>query len=227
VAGPALFLLQIALAIVALVRRPRFRNALVVAVFVVAALLGARNEAVASLVLVPLLAEAWANVGSLKTSVRDGMSRLLAVAGVGLVVAVSASRLAQPAFDLASYPTDALEQLDEWKVDLSKVRMASTDQVGNLLELRDGPGRRVFFDDRFDMFPLSVTHDAFAIGDARPRAFEILDERDIDLVLWPENDPLVTVLGATTEWRVLDDADHGWKLFCRVGATLGGTLGTC
>jgi hypothetical protein len=225
--GERIFLLQVGLAILALVRRPRFRNALVVAVFVAAALLGARNEAVASLVLVPLLAEAWANVGGLKTSVRDGMSRLLAVAGIGLIVAVSASRLAQPAFDLSGYPTEALDQLDGWEVDLSHVRMASIDQVGNLLELRDGPGHRVFFDDRFDMFPTQVSRDAFALGDGRPRSLEILDDRDIDLVLWPAADPLVTVLGATSDWRILDDADHGWKLFCRVGATLGGTLGTC
>jgi hypothetical protein len=225
--GERIFLLQVGLAILALVRRPRYRNALVVAVFVAAALLGARNEAVASLVLVPVLAEAWSNVGGLKASTREGISRLLAVAGVVLVAAVAMSRLGQPAFDVSGYPVASLDQLDEWKVDLQRVHLASIDQVGNLIELRDGPGRRVWFDDRFDMFPEAVTRDAFALNDARPRSLEVLDHRGIDLVLWPSEGGLTAVLSATDEWRDLDDSDDGWRLFCRVGAPLGGTLGTC
>ncbi len=225
--GERIFLLQVGLAILALVRRPRYRNALVVAVFVAAALLGARNEAVASLVLVPVLAEAWSNVGGLKASAREGISRLLAVAGVVLIAAVAMSRLGQPAFDVSGYPVAALDQLDEWKVDLQRVHLASIDQVGNLIELRDGPGQRVWFDDRFDMFPDAVTRDAFALNDARPRSLEVLDAHGIDLVLWPSQGGLTAVLSATDEWRDLDDADDGWRLFCRVGAPLGGTLGTC
>ncbi len=48
-----LFLLQIGVAILALVRRPRYRAALPLVVFTAAALLGVRNVGVASLVLVP------------------------------------------------------------------------------------------------------------------------------------------------------------------------------
>jgi hypothetical protein len=132
-----------------------------------------------------------------------------------------------PHFDVSPYPVRILDYLDDHHVDLQSVRMGEPERVGNLLELRNGPRHEVFFDDRFDMFPTQVSRDAFALGDGRPRSLEILDDRDIDLVLWPAADPLVTVLGATSDWRILDDADHGWKLFCRVGATLGGTLGTC
>jgi hypothetical protein len=222
-----LFLVQLSLAIVALVRRPRYRGALVVVAFTVAALLGARNIGVASIVFLPVLAEAWPNLGGLRTSVRDGMSRLLAVAGVGAIVVVGISRLGQPAYDLAAYPLASLDFLEESGVDLEAVRMAAPDRVGNLLDLRDGPGERVFFDDRFDMFPEEVSKDAIDLTIGRPRSVQVLDRWDIDLVLWRRDAPLVAILGASPAWRTLLDADEGWILVCRVGVPLGAELGTC
>ncbi len=225
--GQRVFLLQVALAIVAVARRPRYRNALVVAVFVVAALLGARNVAVASIVLVPILAEAWPTIGSLKAGVRDGVARILAAAGVVMVVLVSVSLLQQGAYALDGYPTRSLRQIDTWEIDLEDVRLASIDRVGNLLELRDGPGRRVFFDDRFDMFPATVTKDALALNAGSPRSQAVLERYGIDLVLWPRTGALTSILAATGEWRSLYDGDQDWVLFCRVGEVLGGQLGTC
>lgn len=226
-AGQRIFLLQVVLAILALVRRPRYRNGLVVAVFLVAALLGARNIAVASIVLVPVLAEAWPSVGGLRSATRDGMSRLLAVAGVLGIVVVAVGQLSQPAYDLDAYPVRTLVELRRDHVDLEDVRLASIDRVGNLLDLREGPGRRVFFDDRFDMFPDRVSTDAFDLTLGRPTSLPVLDRYEIDLVLWPENAPLATILEVSPDWRALPSADEHWKLFCRVGAPLGDVLGTC
>jgi hypothetical protein len=221
------FLVQVALAILAVARRPRYRNALVVAVFVVAALLGARNVAVASIVLVPILAEAWPTVGSLKAGARGGVARILAVAGVVMVVVVSVGQLQQSAYALDAYPMRSLRQIDRWDIDLEDVRLASIDRVGNLLELRDGPGRRVFFDDRFDMFPTTVTKDALALNAGSPRSQAVLERYGIDLVLWPRTHALTSILAATGEWRSLYDGDDDWVLLCRVGEVLGGQLGTC
>ena len=69
--GDRIFLLQVMVAVLALVRRPRYREGLVVVVFVAAALLGAANIAVASLVLVPVLA------GPGRTSAASGPTREL------------------------------------------------------------------------------------------------------------------------------------------------------
>ena len=218
--GQRIFLLQVILAILAVVRRPRYRNALVVAVFLAAALLGARNVAIASIVLVPVLADAWPSVGSLRAATRDGLARLLAAAGVAGVVAVTVVQLGQPAYELDAYPMRSLRQIDRLHIDLEDVHLASIDRVGNLLELREGPGRRVFFDDRFDMFPARVASDAFDLTLGRPSSIGILDRRRIDLVLWPREASLSTVLHASASWRSLYDGEKGWVLLCRVGAEL-------
>jgi hypothetical protein len=182
--GERLFLVQVALAVVALVRRPRYRHALVLAVFVAAALLGSRNIAVASIVLVPLLAEAWADVGRLRAHTRDRMAGLLALVGAIAIIGTSIVSLREPNFSLDGYPTEALDHLADHHVDLEDVHLAAPDRVGNLIALRDGPGRRVFYDDRFDMFPESLTDDMLTLVHGRPEASEVLDRRDIDLVLW-------------------------------------------
>ena len=225
-AGERIFLLQVIVAILAVVRRPRYRNALVVAVFLAAALLGARNVAVASLVLVPVLADAWPSVGSLRSATRDGLARLVALAGVAGAVAVVVVQLGQPAYALEAYPMRSLRQIDRLQIDLEDVRLASIDRVGNLLELREGPGRRVFFDDRFDMFPDRVAEEAFDLTLGRPSSLGILDRGEIDLVLWPRAASLSTVLGASVSWRSLYDGDEDWVLMCRVGIQLSPDL-TC
>jgi hypothetical protein len=222
-----LFLLQVGLAVLAVVRRPRYRSALVVAIFPAAAMVGARNISAASLVLIPVLAEAWPNVGALTWARRNGVARILGLVGVAALVVVPLVELDRPAYDLEDYPTRALERLEDAQVDLERVRLAAPDIVGNLIELRDGPGRSVFYDDRFDMFPESVTDDYLALNAGRPSSTQILDRRRIDLVLWPSDQPLVSILGASPAWRELDGADRGWTLRCRRGATLGGTLGAC
>jgi hypothetical protein len=221
------FLLQVGLAILAVVRRPRYRSALVVAVFLAAALLGARNIAVASLVLIPVLCEGWPNVGRMQAATRDGMARLLGLAGVAALVVVPVAMLGQPSYDLDAYPTRTLERLAEAKVDLERVHLATEDVVGNLLDLRDGPGRRVFYDDRFDMFPEQVAEDYLALAGGRSRAAEVLDRYDIDLVLWSKEAPLTTILRSSLYWRPMRSDDTGWALLCRRGAQLAGTLGTC
>lgn len=220
------FLGLFALAILALVRRPRWRGGLVVVVFGMAALLGARNIAVAAIVFLPVVSGAWPEVGGLRADARTSLSRMLAVVGIVAVVLVSVIRLSDPAFDLRAYPTAQLRLLDRGGVDLGDVHLATIDTVGNLIGLRDGPNAEVFFDDRFDMFPESVSADAFALNEGRPRSTTILDERGIDLVLWPRNAALSAILGANPDWRSLDD-DPRWLLFCRVGVPLSADLGTC
>jgi hypothetical protein len=225
--GQRIFLLQIALALLALVRRPRYRSGMVVAVFVVAALLGARNIAVASLVLVPVMAEAWPSVGTLRAEVRSAGSRVLALVAVVGIVVVALARLSEPSYDLSAYPVRSLDRLLDGHVDLRRVRMAAPERVGNLLELRDGPRREVFFDDRFDMFPEAVTDDVLALRDGRPTARGILDRYDIDLVLWRSQDPLVAILEASEDWRTVEERDPHWALLCRRGTELSTALGTC
>ena len=120
-----------------------------------------------------------------------------------------------------------LDYLLEHQVDLQKVRLVAPDQVGNLLELRDGPRHEVFYDDRFDMFPKQVSADHVALIQGRPQSIAILDRYHADVVLWPRELPLSSILQVDPAWRVLDRRDTGWLLLCRRGADLGGDLHSC
>ncbi|HJR24468.1 MAG TPA: hypothetical protein VJ804_03280, partial [Acidimicrobiales bacterium] len=225
--GERLFLLEALVAVVALVRRPRYRHGLVLGVFLAAALLGSRNITVASIVLVPLLADAWADVGGIRSDVRDRMASLVGAVGVVAVLGVTVVQLGEPGYSIEGYPTMALDHLEDHHVELAEVRLAAPDVVGNLLELRDGPGRRVFYDDRFDMFPERLTDDVLDLVRGRPEARAALARHRIDLVLWERDQPLATILGGDPEWRLLFDEDDDWVLLCRIGANIGGDLGSC
>ncbi|MDP1819658.1 MAG: hypothetical protein Q8K58_07150 [Acidimicrobiales bacterium] len=224
--GDRLFLLQVMVALLALVRRPRYRDGLVVAVFLAAALLGSRNVAVASLVFVPVLARAWPEVGSLRSDDRSPASRIVGVAAAALFVGLLAGQLGGRHFELSGYPVASLDYLEDRRVDLTDVRLGAPERVGNLLELRDGPRAEVFYDDRFDMYPEDVSDDVVRLLAGRPGSLEVLDRFDLDLVLWPRNASVATILDASPAWRVLR-REPDWLLFCREGAALGPELPVC
>jgi hypothetical protein len=199
----------------------------VLVVFLAAALLGSRNVPVAALVLVPMLAAAWPEVGSLRADGEGFVAGAASALAIAALLVVCVVRLGEPAYDLRDYPLRSLDHLLDHHVALDEVHMAAPDQVGNLLELRDGPGRSVFYDDRFDMFPTAVTDDVVALTQGAPSALHVLDRRHIDLVLWRRALPLTQILRASPAWRVLFNRDEQWVLLCRDGADLGGDLGPC
>jgi hypothetical protein len=220
-----LFLVQLVLAVVALAHRPSYRRGLVLAVFLGAALLGARNIAVASLLLIPGMAEAAPRFGSLTNDARSTFSRLVAVAGAAVLVLIVAGRMSQPTFRFDGYPVDAVAYLAHHDVDLETVRMAEPDIVGNYLELIYGPGQRVFYDDRFDMFPEAVSNAHLAINQVLPRLASELEDHDIDVVLWGLGGGGQRLIHDPA-WRTLY-SDDKWVIVCRRGADLGHDLGSC
>ncbi|MGK2949620.1 MAG: hypothetical protein ACSLFP_13675 [Acidimicrobiales bacterium] len=220
------FLVQVVLAIVLLARRPRQRDALVLAVFTAAALLGARNIVVASIALLPGMARGLVGVGSLRWDARPSMARGLVAVIAALASVVTIGRLQQRDLTLERYPVPVLGYLEANGVNTSVQRMAAPDIVGNLQGYIYGPERRVFYDDRFDMFPMPVSEAHLALVYAEPDLFEHLDELEIDLVTVPREAPAGQVLRADPAWRTLF-LDEDWSLSCRRGASLGEALGTC
>ncbi len=221
------FLVQVALAILAVVRRPRYRNALVVAVFVIAALLGARNVAVASIVLVPILAEAWPTVGSLKAGARDGIARVLAAVGALMVVLVSVGQLQQGRSRWAGTRCARCGRSTGGRSTSRTCAWRRSTGSGTSSSCGRARGGGCSSTTASTCSPTSVTKDAFALNAGSPRSQAVLERYDIDLVLWPRTGALTSILAATGEWRSLYDGDEDWVLFCRVGAVLGGQLGTC
>ena len=220
------FLLQVMTAVVLVARRPSYRSALVVAVFTAAALLGSRNIVVASLALLPTMAVGLQGLGSVSSLDRPRYARLVAVAGGALATLMIISRFALAPLDLGKYPVDTIAFLDERHVDLNDHRLAAPDFVGNFLEYTYGPGHRVFYDDRFDMFPDAASEAALALLHVDADALDRLSRFHVELVAMPRSSPMAQVLTLEPGWRILY-SDEGWVLACHRHDDLGGTIGTC
>lgn len=220
------FLVSLALVVVALVRRPSYRAGLVVATFTAAALLGARNLTLTSLVFMPILAGAVPRWGSLRSDVRTPIAAALALVALSAGALFATVRLDQRDFELRGYPVDAVAFLLEQDIDLEAHHLAAQDVVGNFLELVEGPGRRVFYDDRFDMFPSEVSEAHLALASAGPTVRTDLERYDVELVLWDRVSATGQRLLVDPAWRVLFTDEH-WVLACERGADLGGALRRC
>lgn len=210
--GQRLFLLQVAVAIVLLVRRPSYRVALPLAVFTSAALLGMRNIPVASLVLVIGMAAGAVGLGSL-----DGARRSIATLGGAVVLAacsvlVVASALGQDNFALDAYPVDAVEWLDARGLVGTEVRLVSRDYVGNYLEALEGEDVRVFMDDRYDMFPADVADDYIDLVKGLDPGV-VLERYDTQVVLWNHETPFASWLEQSDDWGIVYD-DEEWVVAC-------------
>ena len=223
-----LFLVQVMVSIVALVRRPRYRAAVPLVIFAAAAFLGVRNVGVASLVLIPGMARGLVDLGTIRG---DRPSR---GAGVGVIVLLVASALmvrsavAEPAFNLTAFPVDAVAWLEQNGLVSLTAPLASPDYVGNYLELIHGSDAHAFVDDRVDMYPKSMVDDFVLLQQGHAGWRAALDRHSIDLVLWPNVLPLSGLLAESPDWRPLYQ-DSTWTITCRRGAPLGGTgdLATC
>jgi hypothetical protein len=215
-------------AVIALVRRPRYRAAIPLVVFTAAAFLGVRNIGVASLVLIPGMARGLVDLGTIRG---DRRSR---GAGVGVIILVMASglmirsALAEPAFRLNEFPVDGVAWLGQNGLTKVALPLASPDYVGNYLELIRGTDAHVFVDDRVDMYPKPMVDDLVSLQQGRAGWRAALDRHSIDLILWPNALALSGLLAESPDWRTLYQ-DATWTITCRRGAPLGGTgdLVTC
>ena len=211
-----LFLAQVLLAIVLLVRKPSYRAVIPLIVFTAAALLGVRNIALASIVLVPGMARGLAGLGSITGTEPRG--RRVAIAGlvvIALVGGVLVSRsFDEPALDLRTYPVDALAFVSQAGWLDTDARVATQETVGNYLELVRGRDADVFIDDRVDMYPEEVVNDFLTLLRGRPDWRDVIEEREIDVVLWEANQPLSALLGDDPSWRI-PYADGTWIVACQ------------
>jgi hypothetical protein len=208
------FLVEVSAAVLVLVRRPSFRLAVPLVVFTAAGLQGQRSIAQSSLVILAVTAPALAGLGSL-----DGARRSPALAGAAAVFAVLAVVAAsvvldQPDVDLRGYPTDGLAWLDQHGQLTTAARVAHEDTAGNLLSLLRGTDGRVFFDDRYDMYPLAMSRDYLEIHDGLPGWQRALDDRGVRALLWPRSSPVAGLVTSSRQWRVVYQ-DPGYVLACR------------
>ncbi len=211
--GQRLFLVQLAVAVLLLVRRPGYRVALPLVVFTAAALLGLRNIPVASIVMIPGMAYGTAGLGSIDGARRSLATGVAAVALVVLTLLVAVSQLGQQSnFALRAYPEDAVRWLDRQELTDTETRLVSRDFVGNYLEAVKGTDVRVFMDDRYDMFPPEVSRDYIGLVRGIDPG-DVLERYDADVVLWDKDTPLASWLEDADDWGIVYQ-DDGWVIAC-------------
>ncbi len=203
-----LFLLLLAAAIVGVSRASTWTDALVVAVFVVAALLGARNLPVAALLIAPVASRGLRGLGTIRGDRRLPLPAVVAAALLLLFGAALSSRASGPQFNLRTYPVRATAYIDA--VDLE--RPVTADIVGNFRELIYGEDALAYFDDRVDMYPAEHVNDSVTLLRGTPGLVEILADEHV--VLWDSEGPLATTLRTSPDWRVRY-SDELWVVFER------------
>lgn len=224
--GERLFLVLVVVAVVAAVRRPRWRAALPLVVFLVLALTASRNQVTAALVFLPGTAAGLAGLGSAGfTGAETSRVATLAAAVVGvlglLVVASPLTAEAEPGdelvggphHDLDGYPVAAVAWLDAEGLLGPDQRIVARDLVGNYLESLPSADTPVFVDDRFDMYPADVLDDHTALiqGQSTERGgpLELLEHYDATAVVWQDDGPLAQLLAASPDWAIVyQDDDH-------------------
>jgi hypothetical protein len=213
-ASGRVFLVQLVAGIVLLVRVPRWRTAVPLVLFTVAALVASRNIAVASLVLVPGMAIGARGLGSLTGAVRTRVTAVLFAIVCVAGAAVTASALREPAYDLEAFPVDAVAWMGDNGLLGPGQRRMVPDVAGNYLELVLGEDAGVSQDDRVDMFPRGVVEDYVTLLRGRPAWADVLARWDPDSVLWRRTDPLASLLLDDPAYR-LGYADDEWVVFVR------------
>jgi hypothetical protein len=202
-------------AVLALSRRPSWRDGGVLVVFGALGLTSQRNQVILVVVLAAVLASTLPEVGPTVRSVaRPVLGAPARVAVVLAFVLFGVASARSPEVDLSPYPVATIEWMEAEGLWGPDSRVVAPDFVGNLREAREGPDARVFIDDRVDMFPVEVTEDYVDLLGGRPGWDEILDRHEATAVLWEEDTALASLLAQSEGWEVVRRED-GWLLAVR------------
>lgn len=210
------FLLMVGAAIVALVRSGRWRDVLPTVVFVAAALVGRRNIAIASLVLLPVLARGLPAAGRLTARRSSDAIRLGCAALAVLLVVLPLVALGGPHVDVSRYPEDAVTAMeDELGLVPGETRIIHQDFVGNYLDLRYRD-HATWIDDRFELHDASLVDDYLALLDGAPEWRDVLERYDAEAIVWPHDGVLVELATEVADWREVW-RDDDWVVLCAPG----------
>ncbi len=194
------------LSVVALARsKPRRSDVLLSVVFLALGWWAVRNVAIAVAVTVPVVGRAFRPVrdpaaAPIDHEERYGTATPLLVVLVCLVSVLLVGRAAaQPDFNLKRYPVAALQALDgEHRLG---GRLLTTDAWAGYVIYKYWPEQHVFFDDRYDMYPIALTAAYNKILDLQPGWEQVLNQYRINIVVWPEDGAVVQVLEHLPGWK--------------------------
>jgi hypothetical protein len=182
----------------------RWSDAIPIVGMLAASLIAQRNLPLAAVVMAPALGRALALERDRPRAERrdPGMVNMAFAVVLALAFAIFTLGIYRTApLNLKSYPVAAIDYLERSGLRGPTHRIAEQDVVGCFFDLRFGVKARVFVDDRYDMFPLSVSDDYASLLKGNPESLPVLDRWKVDVVLWDKSLPLVTTLKATGKWQ--------------------------
>ncbi len=211
-----LFLTGAAVALASLFRTRSFRSSIASLMFFAAAVAGARNIAVASVVFVPVIANGFSNTGTMLSSYRSDRTSMIAFGGGAAIVFIVTASLLQPSWDFRGYPVEAVDFLKtEGIIDgADSARIAHPDRVGNYLELRYDAEVPTFIDDRYELHSAELVDSYLDLFHGTDNWIRVVDEWDIDVVLWRTESPLAERIVADPDWTTAYE-DDSWFVSCR------------
>lgn len=183
------------------------RDLLVTIPFLLLGLWALRNVTIAPLVCLPVAARVVARPARrAETPPPPRLAWALAAVLVGLMLVIGVSAAGSKDFTFSSYPVRAMGAVED--EGLLGRRLLTDDADAGYVVLRAWPEQRVFMDDRFDMYPLGVIRDFHTLNDGTAGWEGVLEDRDIEVVLWGRDRTLSQLLLQSDDWRVVHrDAD--------------------
>ena len=118
------------------------------------------------------------------------------------------------------WPTDfsketfPLTMLHRHAAEFSNARVFTLDQWADYLIYANYPRQRVFIDGRSDYYGEDIGKAYLSMYEGRPKWNELLNQYSFNMVLFPPDLPLVSLLKVSPDWR-LTDQDKDSVLFVK------------
>ncbi|MDQ4133833.1 MAG: hypothetical protein M3179_11670 [Actinomycetota bacterium] len=208
----ALIFLAVALFIL-LRTRLSWRDVVPSVVFLGLALVAARNIPVLAIVLAAPLGRALRrsdhasprDASALPPATRLRINRAGMLAILAAFVVFTVAMYGTNALTLRRYPAEAVTFLSRQGLLRAPHRLANQDYVGNYLIFRFGDDARVFIDDRYDMYPLTVSNAFFQMTGGGESAMRTVDRYRVDVVIWDRSKAFPLVLEEAGWNQVYED----------------------
>lgn len=178
--------------------RPGARDVVVTLPFLLLAMWALRNIAIATVVMLPVVARSVA-ADSDRSDERSPIGWVAAGVLLAFAAAWTMNASRQADYDLSDYPVAAMRSLDDEGLLGSRVLM--TDAWAGYAIHDYWPQQRVFMDDRYDTYPRAIVEDYVEIADLKPRWSSLLDEHEIEIVVWPRERGLTQALAQDERWE--------------------------
>ncbi len=184
-------------------KRPGVRDLLITAAFLVLGLYAIRNVGLTAIAILPVLARLVRNDAP-RPDDRRSIHRLMVIAaGCALVFGI-VHAAGERDWRLRAYPVNAYKAVQQQR--LEGRRLFTTDAWGGYVIATAWPAQKVFFDDRYDMYPIAVNRDYGTIANLEPSWAQLLDRYDVEVVMFPRKRVLVQGLADRQDWvRIYSD----------------------